>query len=237
MEPIGPDRVALVTGANRGIGYAVAGQLADLGIQVLLASRDPAAGARAAGQLSTGARRITPVALDVTSPPDVEAVRNLVQERFGRLDILINNAAVLLDDDLSIFDLDEERLRLTLETNLFGAFRLCQAFIPLMRRHRYGRVVNVSSEMGQLAEMGRGSAAYRISKTALNAMTRIMAVELRRVNIKVNAVCPGWVHTNMGGPSAPLTPDEGADSILWLATLPDQGPTGGFFQEWRQIPW
>ena len=132
---------------------------------------------------------------------------------------------------------DLDVVRETLEINLFGAWRLCEAFVPLMQRNRYGRIVNVSSGMGALNDMSGGSPAYRVSKTSLNALTRILASELRGSGILVNSVCPGWVQTDMGGANASRTVEEGADTPVWAATLPNNGPSGCFFRDRRQIPW
>jgi NAD(P)-dependent dehydrogenase (short-subunit alcohol dehydrogenase family) len=154
--------------------------------------------------------------------------------------VLVNNAGVLLDMEAagdSLFDARLETFEQTFETNVWGPLLLSQTLIPAMKERGYGRVVNVSSGMGQLSDMGSGSPAYRLSKTALNALTRILAHELRSTNVLVNAVCPGWVRTDMGGPAAPRTPQQGADTITWLATLPDDGPSGGFFRDRKPIPW
>jgi NAD(P)-dependent dehydrogenase (short-subunit alcohol dehydrogenase family) len=160
-----------------------------------------------------------------------------VTEQVGPVDVLVNNAAVLLgenDDVLSIPALD---YRSTFATNLFGVIEVCRAFVPAMARTGYGRVVNVSSGAGQLATMSTYAPAYSMSKAALNAFTRILADTHRANGILVNAADPGWVRTDMGGPSAPRSPQEGADTIVWLATLPDDGPTGGFFRDRRTIDW
>jgi NAD(P)-dependent dehydrogenase (short-subunit alcohol dehydrogenase family) len=164
-----------------------------------------------------------------------------VKRIYGRLDILVNNAAILIDAPggfkASLFDLTSDTLRRTMETNLLGPVRLIQAAAPLMREQAYGRIVNISSGAGQLSDMGSGYPAYRMSKTALNALTRIAASELGGGDIKVNAMCPGWVRTEMGGPDADRSPEEGADTAVWLATLPDTGPTGGFFRDRKPIAW
>jgi NAD(P)-dependent dehydrogenase (short-subunit alcohol dehydrogenase family) len=164
-----------------------------------------------------------------------------VKRIYGRLDVLVNNAAILIDEPggfkASLFDLKADTLRRTMETNLLGPIRLIQAAAPLMREQAYGRIVNISSSAGQLTDMGSGYPAYRMSKTALNALTRIAAAELGGGNVKVNAMCPGWVRTDMGGTSATRSPEEGADTAVWLATLPDDGPTGGFFRDRKPIAW
>ncbi len=232
-------KIALVTGANRGIGQQICADLAAQNIQVILTSRDLQKGEAAAQMIraSQPQAQIVVHQLDVTSDESVNALHDFVLKTYGRLDILVNNGAILIDDDVSIFNLDIPRLQATLEANLYGPLRLCQAFIPLMQTNGYGRVVNVSSEMGQLSDMGVGTAAYRISKTALNALTTIFAAEVGRGNIKINCCTPGWVRTDMGGPSAHKSVAEGADTPVWLATLPDDAPTGQFFADREIIAW
>jgi NAD(P)-dependent dehydrogenase (short-subunit alcohol dehydrogenase family) len=231
------EQFALVTGGNRGIGLETCRQLATRGVNVLLASRDPDRGAAAVEALARDGLTLVQCTLDVTQPEDIKLALEFVQSTCGRLDVLVNNAGVYLDEQTSILDLSQTDFRLTMETNFYGPLSLCRAFAPLMRRQRYGRIVNVSSGYGALSEMGAGAPAYSISKAALNALTCVLADELRGGDIKVNAACPGWVHTDMGGPAAPRTPAEGADTIVWLATLPARGPSGGFFRDRRRIAW
>jgi NAD(P)-dependent dehydrogenase (short-subunit alcohol dehydrogenase family) len=231
------ERFALVTGGNRGIGLETCRQLAARGLNVILASRDPDRGAAAVEALAQEGLTLIQHTLDVTRPEEIEAALEFVQSTCGCLEVLVNNAGIYLDQQASLLDLDLTDVRLTMETNFYGPLRLCRAFAPLMRRQQYGRIVNVSSGYGALSEMGAGAPAYSISKAALNALTCILADELRGGDIKVNAACPGWVHTQMGGPEAPRTPAEGADTIVWLATLPARGPSGGFFRDRRRIPW
>ncbi len=222
--------MALVTGANRGIGLEVCRQLAQRGFAVLLGARDPAKGARAARQL--GAQNITPLQLDVADPGSVRAAA----AGLGRLDVLVNNAAILYDTWQSGVDADLGEVREAFETNVLGAWRVAQAAIPLLRQNPTGRIVNVSSGAGALTDMGGGTPAYRTSKAALNALTRILAAELRRDRILVNSVCPGWVATDMGGVGGrPVS--QGAAGVVWAATLPDGGPTGGFYRDGRPIDW
>jgi NAD(P)-dependent dehydrogenase (short-subunit alcohol dehydrogenase family) len=232
-------KVALVTGANRGIGLQICRELAKLNIHVILTSRDAEKGAAAVNliQQEQPQAKINFFALDVTNSQSISAIHNYVINAFGRLDILVNNAAILVDDDMSIFDLNTDQLRATMEANVYGPLRLCQVFIPMMVKNGYGRVVNVSSEMGQLSAMGAGTAAYRISKTALNAVTTIFNAEIHHPNVKINSCCPGWVRTDMGGPSASKSLAEGADTPVWLATLPDNAPSGGFFADRTFIAW
>ena len=227
-------RVALVSGGNRGIGREIVRQLTERGITTILGSRDEEKG-RAAAEGMEGDVRVRQ--LDVTDEKGIAQLARDVEEKFGRLDILVNNAGISIDKGQRGADADLDVVRETLEMNLFGAWRLCEAFVPLMQRNRYGRIVNVSSGMGAINDMGGGSPAYRVSKTSLNALTRILASELRGTGILVNSVCPGWVQTDMGGSGASRAIEEGADTPVWAATLPNNGPTGCFFRDRRQIPW
>ena len=228
--------VALVTGANRGIGLEVCRQLAGLGYAVVLGSRDLAKGERAVAGLAPRGRVVQPYQLDVTDSESIERARARVAADFGRLDVLVNNAAILYDTWQRALDADLAQVREALETNLFGAWNMVRAFLPLLRQSRHARVVNVSSEAGSLAGMGGGTPAYSLSKVALNALTRMLAAELREDGILVNAVCPGWVATDMGGAGGrPVA--AGAASVVWAATLPDGGPTGGFFRDGRLLQW
>ncbi len=233
-------RVALISGANRGIGLEIARQLGRLGVIPVIGARDVAKGQTAADTLRTEGIDPPVVWLDVRDATSTAAAVAEVERLFGRLDILVNNAGVLEDGPstgATISDVPVERVAATFDTNLLGPLRLLQAAAPLMRRHGYGRVVNLSSGLGQLDDMKGGWPAYRISKTALNALTRIAAAELGEAGIKVNSVCPGWVRTDMGGPDAERPVEKGAETAVWLATLPDDGPSGGFFRDKKQIPW
>jgi len=231
-------RLALVTGANRGIGFEVCRQLGRLGLRVILTSRDPAKGQAAARSLVDEGLPVIFHPLDVTSEVSILALRDFVVERFRRLDVLVNNAGIFLKgEDGSVMSLSLDTLRRTLETNTLGALRLCQVFLPLMKKNHYGRVVNVSSGMGRHAQMGNMSAAYRLSKDGLDALTQMLADSIQAGDILVNACSPGWVQTDMGGPSAPLSLAQGADTIVWLATLPEGGPTGGLFEDRQRVDW
>jgi NAD(P)-dependent dehydrogenase (short-subunit alcohol dehydrogenase family) len=231
------ERCALVTGANRGIGFEVCRQLARAGFAVVLGARDAGKGAEAAEALAGEGLHVLPRRLDVTDQGSIDDVRLWAQDRFGKLDVLVNNAAILYDSWQSAAGADLKLVREAFETNTLGPWRMCQAFLPLLRRSRHGRVVNVSSESGSLAGMGGGTPAYGVSKAALNALTRMLADELRGERILVNSVCPGWVATEMGGPEAPRSVEEGAAGVVWAATLPDSGPTGGFFRDGAPLPW
>ncbi|MFH9548404.1 SDR family NAD(P)-dependent oxidoreductase [Streptomyces sp. NPDC051445] len=229
-------RTALVTGGARGIGLEIGRQLADLGLRVLV-------GARRASAAEEGCRAIGPaafpLALDVTSAASVaEAVRR-ARDLTGGIDVLVNNAGVSLDGELRPPYVDEDVLRATLDTNLTGAWRVVEAVVPGMVEAGYGRVVNVTSSYGSLSLMDSGRhPAYRISKAALNALTRMLAAELAGTGVLVNAADPGWTRSAMGGPSAPRGPREGADTPVWLATLPENdGTTGGLFADRRPLPW
>jgi NAD(P)-dependent dehydrogenase (short-subunit alcohol dehydrogenase family) len=233
-----PGKVALVTGANRGLGREIARQLAVLGMTVVVTARDSAKGHLAAADLLQEGLSADYHSLDVRESESVAALHRWLEHRFGRLDVLVNSAGILVDhQDTLISELDLDTLRWTLETNLYGPLRVTQGLLPLIRKSPAGRIVNMSSGLGQLSDMGSGVPAYRVSKTALNALTRILAAELADTLIKVNAACPGWVRTDMGGPNADRSVEEGADTAVWLATLPDDGPTGGFFRDRQPFPW
>jgi NAD(P)-dependent dehydrogenase (short-subunit alcohol dehydrogenase family) len=231
------EKVALVTGGNRGIGLEVTRQLARLGFSVILGSREIENGERAAVDFRTDVLKIFARQLDVTDRQSIDALKLWVEERFDKLDVLINNAAILYDTWQRATDAGLNVVREALETNTFGAWRMCQAFIPLLRKSDQGRIVNVSSESGSLSVMGGGTPAYSISKVALNALTRMLADELKSSRILVNSVCPGWVATEMGGPAAPRSVEEGAAGIVWAATLAGGGPTGGFFRDGEPLAW
>jgi NAD(P)-dependent dehydrogenase (short-subunit alcohol dehydrogenase family) len=234
-------RVALVSGGNRGIGIEIARQLARRGMLVVIGSRDVEKGQAAAQTIIDEGYPAEVVSLDITDGNSVAAAVEEIVLRHGRIDILVNNAAILIDGPggfkSSLFELKADTARKTFETNVLGPLRLTQAVVPIMERNGYGRIVNLSSGAGQLSDMRSGFPAYRMSKTALNALTRITASELASTNIKVNAVCPGWVRTDMGGAEAERPVEIGAETPVWLATLPENGPTGGFFRDKRPIPW
>jgi NAD(P)-dependent dehydrogenase (short-subunit alcohol dehydrogenase family) len=223
--------VSLVTGGNRGIGREVCRQLAELGHGVLLTARSAVAAAAAARAVHAES-----LPLDVTDPASIAAAARQVGERCGRLDVLVNNAAITYDTWQRAIDADLAVVREAAETNLYGPWLMVQQFLPLLRASGHPRIVNVSSEAASLASMGGGTPAYTASKVALNALSRRLAAELRRDHVLVNAVCPGWVATDMGGPGGRPV-EAGAASVVWAATLPDSGPTGGFFRDTHPLPW
>ncbi|MBZ9859847.1 SDR family NAD(P)-dependent oxidoreductase [Mesorhizobium sp. CA12] len=226
-------KVALVTGGNRGIGLETARQLAELGFTVLIGVRDLAKGETAARTLGSAVEAIE---LDVAASEAADRAAAEVESRFGRLDVLVNNAAIHYDPSAQALRPDWTVIREAFETNVFGAWRVAAALAPLLGASGHGRLVNVSSEGGSLASMGAGAPAYSTSKATLNALTRILAAELRGAGVLVNAICPGWVATDMGGPGGrPVA--QGAAGIVWAATLPDDGPTGGFFRDGKRLAW
>jgi NAD(P)-dependent dehydrogenase (short-subunit alcohol dehydrogenase family) len=230
-------RVALVTGANRGIGREVARQLAARGDTVIVGARDEAKASAAAEEIAseTGGSA-TPVQLDVADEASISAAATRLASDPGRLDVLVNNAGVGTDWGVAGADPDFEAIQAALDTNFFGAYRLTVALLGLLRASPSPRIVNVSSGMGGVSEMGGWSPGYRVSKAALNAMTRILSTELAGEGFLVNSACPGFVNTDMGGQFGARKPvEDGASGIVWLATLPDGGPTGGFFRDGKPI--
>ncbi|MFD1774838.1 SDR family oxidoreductase [Paenibacillus rhizophilus] len=230
-------QVALVTGGNRGIGYELVKQLALNGFRVILTSRDPETGHAAVQQLKESNLDVSVMVMDVDNQESIRQSAITVNERYGRLDVLINNAGVYLDENEKLLNLEPSILEGTMATNFFGAYHVIRSFISLMEKQGYGRIINVSSEYGAMSEMSyQGVGAYKLSKLALNGLTRLVAAEIKG-DIKINAVDPGWVSSDMGGPSAPRTPKQAAESILWLATIGPEGPSGKFFRDGKQIPW
>jgi NAD(P)-dependent dehydrogenase (short-subunit alcohol dehydrogenase family) len=237
MSGQGSGRVALVTGANRGIGREVARQLAGLGYAVLASARDAAQAEATASELAseTGAS-VRALTLDVSDPRSIAAAVESVTREPGRLDVLVNNAGVGSDFGVAGVDPDLDAIQRALDTNFFGAYRVTVGLLGLLREGAHPRVVNVSSGMGGITEMGGWSPGYRVSKAALNAMTRILSTELKDDGFLVNSACPGFVNTDMGGPmGATKSVQDGAAGIVWLAALPDDGPTGGFFRDGKPI--
>lgn len=229
-------KIALVTGANRGIGFEICKQLSQLGLKVILTARDQIKGERAAQTLSTKGLDVSFCILDVTDKKNIVDVFNEIERKFSRLDILVNNAAILYDSNQSTLNANLDVVTQAPKTNLYGPWLICQKFIPLMQRNNYGRIVNVSSGSGSLYYMGGETPAYGISKVALNALTKKLASELAETNILVNSVDPDWVSTDMGGKGGRPV-EEGAKGIVWACLLSNNGPSGGFFYDGQIEPW
>jgi len=231
-------RIAIVTGGNRGIGLEVARQLMKSDVFVVVGCRTEQKCAAAVDDLSRGGNNVAGYVLDVSESKSVRAFVEKVARHHGAPAILVNNAGIYPGSREShVTDTSTSVWRETFETNLFGAVRMCREVVPLMRKPRYGRIVNISSGLGQLHQMGEGSPAYRVSKAALNALTKTLAAEVSADGILVNSMSPGWVRTDMGGDGAPRSVEEGADTAVWLSLLPSNGPTGQFFRDRKPIPW
>ncbi len=229
-------RVALVTGANRGIGFAVCRRLGQEGMTVILGSRDESRGEEAAGSLRTEGLDVISRQLDVTDQASVDATAAWLGASYGRLDVLVNNAGIMPNKD-SVLDATLEDAEAMWQVNALAPWRVCRAFVPLMLRGGWGRIVNVSSEAGRFDRINAVATAYRVSKAALNAYTKSLAAELHSKGVLVNAVCPGWVASDMGGPEASRTLEQGAESIFWAIALDDDGPAGGFYQDGKPMSW
>ena len=238
-------RVALVTGASRGIGFENANKLAAQKITVLIGARNQEKGVKAQELLRRRESAVHFILLDVTDVMSIQAAVGRIKDEFRRLDILVNNAGIMIDSETGITELNQTIFQNTLETNALGPLLLSQACLPMMKANNYGRIVNISSTLGSLTEIASPDSphaevqapAYRLSKTILNGITVLLAAAVRGTNILVNSACPGWVRTDIGGNQAPLSPQQGAETPVWLAMLPDGGPSGGFFRERQPIPW
>lgn len=234
-------KTALVTGGNRGIGRAIVAGLVEKGFYVYLAARNAERAQTAIAELKEqGATKLEYLALDVTDEEGLLAAARELASRIPHLDVVVNNAGVFLDDysDANALSVSADIIRKSIEVNTLGSLLVTRAFVPLLEKSPGGaQVVNISSGMGQLEDMMGGSLAYRISKTALNTVTRVLAYELEARKIRINSVCPGWVHTDMGGPNAPRTPAEGAATAIWLAAGGAGTATGGFYRDQALIPW
>lgn len=230
-------RVALVTGANRGLGRAIAQQLAEHEVHVVTTARDAGHADHVARELARQGHSANSERLDVTQPDTITAAVQHILDEHGRIDILVNNAGTS-DGNQQPSTIDPEHINRVWQVNVLGAWHCAQAVIPAMRAAGYGRIVNVSSTLGSLHHMTEPTEpAYRVSKSALNAVTRVLAAELTGTGILVNSASPGWVRTDLGGPNAPHSAEHGADTPVWLATLADDGPTGGFFYQRRPLEW
>jgi NAD(P)-dependent dehydrogenase (short-subunit alcohol dehydrogenase family) len=232
-------KIAIVTGANRGIGHEIARQLMAEDVFVIAGVRDPAKCEATAADLRGGsADNVAAFPLDVNDTRNVRRFVEQVVKQHGMPSILVNNAGVYPESSKGLVeDTPTSLWRQTFETNVFGVVRMCREVVPHMKKLRYGRIVNLSSGMGQMSQMTSGSPAYRVSKAALNALTITLAAELKGTGILVNSMSPGWVRTDMGGPDAPRTAGEAADTAVWLSLLPSTGPTGQFFRDRKPIPW
>ncbi len=231
-------RTVLVTGGNRGIGLECCAQLARKGWTVILGSRDAKLGAKAAASLSKEGA-VYPVKLDSTRPAEIEKARAWIEKKFGRLDALINNGAVLFKEDNNgnLNDLQDGLFETTIQTNLIGCYNTMRAFLPMMKKQKFGRIVNVSSGYGSTEMLKAKVGAYKLSKYALNGLTKILADEMNPKHIKINAICPGWVRTRMGGPDATRDVRDGAKSVIWGVLLDEKGPTGGFYRDGKPAVW
>jgi len=230
-------KIAAVTGGNRGLGFQVCRDIAKNGLKVLLTARNSEKGIESEKILQSEGLDVTFFELDVSSAESIDNFVTLVTEEFGRIDVLVNNAAIIPDARSSGLSVEIQELQVSLETNVYGIIQLSQKIIPLMIKNNYGRIINLSSGMGQFADMGSGYLAYRISKTAVNTITKVLANETDSHNIQINSVDPGWVKTEMGGAGASLSVEEGADTIVWLSTQPDNSPTGMFYKKREIISW
>jgi NAD(P)-dependent dehydrogenase (short-subunit alcohol dehydrogenase family) len=229
-------KTVLITGANKGIGYEVARQLAGKEFHVFIGARNQGAGRKAADEIAKGGGKATFLEIDVADNASVTGAAREFAKAADHLDVLVNNAGIIVDGDNGILEISDELLRKTLETNALGALRVTRAFVPLLRKSRAPRVINVSSGGGQLTGGADGwSPAYCISKTALNGVTSQLGTVLPK--FAVNSVCPGWVRTDMGGQGATRSVEEGADTIVWLAADAPQKLTGKFLRDRKEIPW
>jgi len=225
------DKVAVVSGGNRGVGLAVVRQLAQEGYSVLMGARDIEDGHMQACKMIADGLDVRAVDLDITSGSSV----SLLFDGLDRVDVLVNCAGVYLEGSATFAEIDEDTLAKSIDTNAVGAWRMCKAAAPLMERQKYGRIVNVSTGWASLTEMEANAAAYRISKAALNAVTRVVSADLAtKGDIRVNSVCPGWVRTRMGGPEGQLSPEEAASDVIWAAFT---DATGQFFRQRQTMPW
>jgi NAD(P)-dependent dehydrogenase (short-subunit alcohol dehydrogenase family) len=230
-------RIAIVTGANKGIGFEICRQLGHKDITVVLTARNKTKGELAVQSLQNEGINVSFFPLDVTDFKAIQSLIDYVKNDWGHIDILVNNAGIHLNPEESALDVKIDTIRQSMEVDVYGHIYLCQKVIPLMKENNYGRIVNMSSKAGQLSSMGAKKLGYKMSKAALNVLTAVLADEVKEHNILINAMTPGWVRTEMGGDQAPRSVVQGADTAIWLATLPDNGPSGGFFFERDLIPW
>lgn len=231
-------RTAIVTGGNKGIGLEICRQLAELGLRVVLTARDSKKGEAAASRLAKAGGEVGFYPLDVTDIKQITALAKWLDRELGGADVLVNNAGILIDHfSDTVLKVGVETFHETMATNFYGPLLMCQALVPQMLERKYGRIVNLSSGLGQLEDMGDGTPSYRASKTALNTLTRMVAAATKGKGVLINSMCPGWVRTDMGGRNAERSVEQGADTAVWLATLPASGPSGGFFRDRKRIAW
>ena len=230
-------KVALVTGSYRGLGLETVIQLANSGFHAIISGRRSEVGKSAADNLISKGLEVSYLDLDVTSEDSIAAASKLVGDQFGKLDVLINNAGIHYDMGNSSINHNWKIVDEATQINFLGAWRVTESFLNLIKRSAAGRIVNVSSVAGSLNDVTPGTPAYSASKAAMNMLTIQLASELKTSGIKTNSVCPGWVRTEMGGPQAPRSVEEGAKGIVWAATLDEDGPTGGFFRDGKPIAW
>lgn len=234
-------KVAVVTGASRGLGYASAVALAQRGYRVIFAMRKPEAFQSKLAELIKRDLDVLVMSLDTSKSESIDAFFKKLQQEVGHCDVLVNNAGIFIDNEdgshQDFLKTKRSTVEKTFATNTIGPMLLIQKFLPAMMAEDYGRIVNVSSGMGQLSEMSPAYAAYRMSKTALNALTALVAAQTKGTDVLVNSICPGWVRTDMGGPHASRTIDQGIKGIVWAATLPKDGPNGGFYRDSEKLAW
>lgn len=235
-------KIAVITGASRGLGYATSEALARMGYKVVMAMRNPDKAQEQINKLKMKDLDVTAMKLDVANEKSIETFATQVMREMGAVDVLVNNAGIFIDDEdggnNSVFKTKSTTIQKTFTTNTLGPFLLIQKLLPMMIDGGYGRIVNVSSGMGQLSEMNQGYAAYRISKTGVNVVTKVFSQEVEgKGDILINSVCPGWVKTDMGGKGAARTIEQGIKGIVWAATLPKGGPNGGFFRDGERLDW
>jgi NAD(P)-dependent dehydrogenase (short-subunit alcohol dehydrogenase family) len=226
--------IALVTGANRGIGYEIAKQLGHKGFTVLLGARDEQKGEIAAARLKAEGVEVQFVLLDITKDESVRQAKEWVEVKYGKLDVLVNNAGIISQKNL--MEVETEEVKKVMETNFYGPMRVNTVFLPLLKKSKKAKIINMSSGMGALDDLSGGYAGYRLSKAGLNAQTILLANELSGTGIRVFAMCPGWVKTDMGGASAPRSVEQGADTAVWLAST-EEGQTGKFYRDRKVISW
>lgn len=229
-------KIAVVTGANRGMGKAVSEKLATLNYHVIMVGRHEKEINEAALFLSDKKLSVEAFVADLENEKDIQKLVKYISDKYGALDVLINNAGIYVEEG-DIFSAKDSVMQSTFEINTMAPYRLMKGLIPLMQEHGYGRVVNVSSGLGSFHGSSSNCPAYCVSKVSLNMLTKLFASEVNGTHVKVNAICPGWVRTDMGGPNATRSIEEGISGMIWAATLDETGPNGGFFRDGHPIDW